>query len=445
MRLSSPRFTYLKSILNTLFSQVQLVPTSNNLERLRKANLKIIGAYVKGVEFVTPYQHWDFTYESFKEVILSQTIRKYAYDHKIWDGTGSFTDQKDGYQQFIQEHWDGRIPLFEDRIREGFEEFRNSALDSKDLLLGEGVEKRKKVWTSTLRALPNIHSVSFRDYGLGTSDFSKDWPYTIRSHPHDRSHQEEICQSSIAPVGDAIFAAGIASLAKAANVKPQSLTVASAMTGHFGWEAIHGWDKLDLSKLRTFIFQPKVNEDLNGSGGSEAVAGRAADAVAAILKKGGPSIESFTYDSSLRCPMQWPGEEVVQLPNLKFLKLNGGSIWPRNMKAWFAEMPSLERFELLDNVLVRGPYTDWLYVFDAIRCHPRGIHVEFDQIAVNDAIEASLSYHTNDFERYLHMEEAENSWEDVERSLALYISGKIGYNTTLRKQLLDWNYDEDED
>ena len=178
--------------------------------------------------------------------------------------------------------------------------------------------------------------------------------------------------------------------------------------------------------MQTFIIQPHVqstNEDLDEFGGEGTIAGRAADTVAAVLKKRGDSSQKFTYKNS--CPMQWPGDELISLPKLRDLSLGAGCIRPRNLKAWMVKMPSLKHFRLESSRLgSEYAYHGWLDVFDAIRNHSKGMQVHFDQIIANDVAEIFLYYHTDDFERALEQKESEDPWEDIDRCLALYLTGR---------------------
>lgn len=49
----------------------------------------------------------------------------------------------------------------------------------------------------------------------------------------------------------------------------------------------------------------------------------------------------------------------------------------------------------------------------------------------------SLDYHTDDFEQFLRLKEDKDIVANLDRSLPLYLSGKIDYNKTLREWLQD--------
>ncbi|KAK3699112.1 hypothetical protein LTR37_016586 [Vermiconidia calcicola] len=210
------------------------------------------------------------------------------------------------------------------------------------------------------------------------------------------------------------------------------------MTGQFGWQSLPGWKILDLSQLRDLKFDPMVQslgENLDEMGGEDAITEGANEALASVFEKSKDSLEQFEYRSE--CPMQWPGDQVVALPKLKNLKLGSfgnGSIRHRNFRAWMAEMPSLENLELNGSRLCKGvPLTCWLDVFDAIRDHSKGMRIRMNQSVANSAAEVSMDYHTDDFEEVLAEPVSEELWANIERSLSLYFSGKIGCDDTFDK------------
>jgi hypothetical protein len=101
------------------------------------------------------------------------------------------------------------------------------------------------------------------------------------------------------------------------------------MTGQFEWENIPSWGRFDLGQMKTFKFEPRVQsigENLDTLGGEDAIAQRATEAVAAVLKTCAGSLLYFNYRNS--CPIQWPGDEVIPLPRLKRFCLGSGSIHP---------------------------------------------------------------------------------------------------------------------
>ena len=408
--------------------------TSEHLEHLERANISRVAPFVNKITFVAPPNSWTLTYDGFKEVLVAQAIQRYASDHQIWNGSGSYAYENDGHRIFIEQQWGGRFALLDTQIRDGFERYHKDALAAKDLLQGKDL---KIAWTKALRALPKDLKLRFVTVEYDESDCSH-LPVlpdcTVRPHHHDENHQEETCRRVTAPLGDALFAAAIACLAEA-DVKARKLDVECAMMDHFQWEALPGWGACDFSQVQSFKFQPHVRsikEDLDSPGGEDMVARQAAYATAAVLKKCNDSLEKFHYQDS--CPMQWPGDEVIPLPKLKKLSFGGGCIRPRNLKAWMAQMPLLEHFECMCTSSCGSEDGSWLEVFDAIRNHPRGMKVDFDQIFAGEE-EISMRYHTDDFQELLVDEAQEEPWSDVSESLRLYLSGKIDMDEATKESL----------
>ena len=397
--------------------------TTEHLEHLERANINQIAPFVNQVTFVAPPNSWTLTYDGFKDVVVAQAIRKYADDHL--NGYCGYGYENDGHRKFVEKHWSGTFPLSDEEIRGGFNRYHDDALLAKDLLQGEDL---RVAWTKALRALPSGLGLRFVSFPCDVSS-STHLPIQpdciVRPHHHDAIHQRETCIKATASIGDALFAAAIACLAEA-GVKARKLNVTCAMTGEFQWEALPGWGTCDFSRVQSFKFQPQVQdiiENFNYFGEVDTlITKRAADATAAVLKKCNDSLEEFHYQDF--CPMRWPGHEVISLPKLKRLSLSSGYIRPRNLKTWMAKMPSLERFECVMTKSCGGGEGTWLEVFDAIRNHPRGIKVDFDQIVANDE-EISIDYHTDDFQEYLENEALAEDWSDVCMSLPLYLSGKI--------------------
>ena len=401
--------------------------TSEHLERLEQANFSQIAPFVNAVTFVAPPNSWTLTYDGFKDVVVAQAVQKYAHDHlNTWH---SYWD--DGPQAFIEKHWSGKFPLSDEQIRGGFDRYHHDALVVKDLLQGEDL---RVAWTKALRALPSGPRLRFVTSAYDDDSWSSQHlpvqpDCIIRPHQHDRTHREETCEKATAPIGDALFAAAIACIAKA-GVEARALDVECAMTGEFQWEALPGWATCDFSRVQSFKFQPRVQE-IPGNpsrwGRVETlITERAADATAAVLKKCSDSIEEFHYEA-YSCPMRWPGHEVIPLTKLRKLSFTGSYIRAGNLKTWMAKMPSLEHFECVSTETTYDEEAGggtWLDVFDAIRNHPRGMKVEFDDIVANHQ-EISLSYHTDDIQEYLEKEPAAGDSFDACLSLPLYLSGKI--------------------
>ena len=437
MRLSSPRFAYLKRVQEVLFEKVRLVPTQEHLALLASIDVSRIGPFVHKVTFVAPAVGWTLSLETFKEIIIAQAIQKYASN----DEKGSATSEPHGHQTFIEQHWNGKVPFPDDQMRVAFEKHHDEALALKNLLLSE---KLRTAWTTFLEALvkmPSIHFTSAEFDKADLSDLSDHSDFTINYHDHNNNHDRSICRRVAAPVGDALFAAGIACLAEQGFTLIQKMTVECAMTGKFQWETLPGWEELDLSGLIKFKFRPDVRsigESSNGEDGEDdgAIAERADKAVAVVLNKCQESLKKFSYKDY--CPMLWPGPKVINLPNLQSLTLDGDYVCAGNLRKWMAEMHSLNEIRLLGSHLHERAVRAWFDVFDAIRDHPNEMLVEFDQVIANSAAEVSLDFCTDNVQRYLDEKDYGDPWEDIDRSLPLYLSGKIGHNAAIQA----WFYED---
>ena len=427
MRLAHPRFAYLDILIKTLFGAIQLVATPRRVERLEHADISPIACFVRKVTFVTPPHSWTMNYEEFREVITAQEIQGYGFDHQSWSVSRSF-DRRNTTEQ----DWSGDLTLSENQIESAFEGYRSDALAAETLLLGETL---KATWTKVLGALSQslvLRFISNENNRYGTSHLPAQPDCVIRPHQHDEVHQSETCDRIAAPVGDALFAAGIACLAET-NLEINTFEVACIMTGRFGWEILPGWGSLDLSQTKRFIFEPChdwiYHDYPNLADGADAIADRAADAIDAVMKKCNINLEEFTYNS---CPKQWPDPTVVPLPKLKKLTINGGNIRGENLRLWMAEMRSLEYFD--------ASFTDsdppgWSKVFQGIRDHSQGMEIHFNPIFIGDG-EIRLHYHTRNFQKFLEKEEDTGQpWSEDDSTLPLYLSGKIEFNAETRRYL----------
>ena len=99
-------------------------------------------------------------------------------------------------------------------------------------------------------------------------------------------------------------------------------------------------------------------------------------------------------------------------------------------------MPSLKLLRLGHFGINTWDPREWLHVFNAIRdCHD-DLQIEFDAVMLNYRGEQSFSYHTSDFAEYLNKKTPNDEDEKEKRSLALYLSGKIGLDHYLRQMLM---------
>ena len=76
--------------------------------------------------------------------------------------------------------------------------------------------------------------------------------------------------------------------------------------------------------------------------------------------------------------MRWPSEQVISLPNLKKLILGDGLLYPRYFQEWMKQMPSLEYLELDSTLSASDRESDWRFVCDAIRQHPKALELKLE-------------------------------------------------------------------
>lgn len=402
-----------------------------------RVDLRRIGPFVKRVKFFAPSDGWPWELEDFKGVLFAPAVEKcISDDMDLWihmyDGQPSY------YRSFAEKHWEGDPPFSDDQVLLAFKTYQTDALALRDLLLGELLIS---AWTEVLQSLQSVVSVKFYsiDFDHPRCQQQAVYPDIVKTHRHHGSRKGGISSLTDGIIGDAVFAAAISCLSQA-KVRIKDLKVDCAMTEHFGWEDLPGWNDLGISQLQAFHFSPKVNT-ISQMGLPEA-----ADAIDAVLRRCTGSLETFTHRA--HCVAPWPTDKLIKLPNLRRLSVERGPLHSDNLKRWMAEMFLLEDFYLeFTNVSVGGDmpqYYRWRDVFDAIRNHSRPMLVSFEEIIVNDVREISFEYCTDDFERYLEKREAENPYDDIDRTLALYLSGKIEYNKCL-KALLEDEEDLDEE
>ncbi|KAI9720469.1 MAG: hypothetical protein M1812_002975 [Candelaria pacifica] len=439
LRLGSPRFAYLDIVQKSLFGGIQFLATSEHLEHLVHADLCRIAPFVRTVTFAAPFSSWSLTFEEFREVIISQAIQKYKDIHRP---PAPKYDSWNNDEYFIEHTWMGESPLSTDEVRAGYKQYQENARATQLFMRGA---KLREMWTGALRALPHVHNFRFT---TAECENPGSWHLPVRPDCVVRPHRldmvtytlKEVSRRAAAPVGDALFAAAIASLSKA-NVEIHTFDVVCRMTGQFGWETLPGWDELDLSQLPTFTFQTKVEIrtglSMEYPEHQLEVTARAADAIAAVSKKSKDRLEYLKIENSVLGPMRWPGYEIIPLSRLRVLALGNICIRARQLAAWMAQMPLLEVFKLRGTMLHDLPNDDWLFVFDAIRNHPQALEIDFWHTIENECFETvCVKYRTDKVEDWLALPEEEKSYDYVhsDPDWPLYLSGKIGYNAFMQ----DW-------
>ena len=457
LRLVSRRFAESDIIRSTLFKRIRLVPAPDDLEALIQIKIDHLARFVKAVAFVAPPYSWVLSYHDFKKSTLAQAVQRYGVHNNVLYTyepvrMAPRLHRRAGHQPLP------RTPIQEMSTR--YKDYFAHAMAAKSLLLGKEL---RAAWISVLEALPHAEDVVIRSPRL--------------------VHQDGSYKKAAAPVGDALFTAGVAVLS-AAGLRVRSLRIVGLMTGCLDWETLPGWKELDLGRLQSFTFRPRVwrpfwsletsGVDCSNTSGSDPTETEMSEdqesceedewssghgdsseddeprkaevmachwntrsqSVAAVLKKSADSIEKFKY--SYLHSMHWPGYEVIPMPKLRYLSLRGHGIHPRNLAAWMAQMPSLSHFKLsFTSASGNNQYyaREWLYIFDAIRNHPKPMGMKVHLFDLAGYTKLFFDCHTNDNGQYEQdagdLKDGRWSNSEPNRSLILYLNRKIEYNKSL--------------
>ena len=375
--------------------------------------------------FVEPPDDRIINLDNFETTLLHQPIRRLAKHPWIqtWQDRGSILPPSKNYnrQELRLESRDSQLDgLLRTELKRNHEDAQNA----RKLLLGDDITA---AWTTVLRALTHVHKWHIST--ILKEPYNCRWPLGLMlvvAHPvrgHGRRYQ---CHTYDEDLGDAVFAAATRSLSEA-NVRPHELVAGHVTTGHFGWETLPGWQRLDLSHLQSFCFQPVAsfyNENQGELEWEESISPRAANAIAAVLRKCSKSLQELTCKGD--CPLQWPGSEIISLPALRSLIFERVYIRPRNLGKWMARMPQLQYLWIFSGGICEDDHSDFRSVFDAVRNQSKGMRVRLNMFTWYKA-NFDLDFHTHAVEHFLE-EEQERDSENVNRDLALYLSGKVEWN-----------------
>ena len=223
-----------------------------------------------------------------------------------------------------------------------------------------------------------------------------------------------------------MFAVAVSCLAQA-HIQPTALDLRFRSTGAFGWNSLPGWAQLDLSKVEKLSFQP-VAQCLDEWGSwsherEEEVGARACSALNDVLRKCSGSLKDLFIKRE--SPLTWPTADLVPLPELKRIELDGIHVNNGNFARLLQLMPKLTYYALI----CTSGTQEWKAMLDAVRNHGNRMDVHWDQIASNDCAEISLYDNTANVSED---RENEDPWMDIDRSLQNYLAGKGGWNKCLR-------------
>ena len=381
--------------------------------------------------FVEPPEDWIINLENFGTTLLQKPIRRLA--KHPWTQTWQYaflnarSSEVDKPQELLVEFRDSHL---DGQVRNELEKNHEDAQAAKDLLLGDDI---KGAWTNALRALPHVHT-----WRVATRSKEARFPIRVFDQrpnsmkPPGYHGGKYECHTYDEDLGDALFAAATRSLSEA-SLRPHEFIVDCVMSGHFGWETLRGWQQLDLSHLQSFHFQPAVsfyNEDFNEIEWEGNISPRAANAIAAVLRKCKNCLQELRCQGD--CPLQWPGSETINLPELRCLVLQGCRVRPLNLGRWMARMPLLQNLEFELPMVCENDYSDFRSILDAVRNQSKGMRL---RLLTSWTVAIDLDYHTHDVERIL----GRNSTRKIRRmstetwrfiSVAKWIGTQVGWITT---------------
>lgn len=224
--------------------------------------------------------------------------------------------------------------------------------------------KAELEWSEALQQMPNATDILIRDfrsgifYSIGFGEW-RDWVDMNR------------------PAISAMVAAG---------TKPRSLQWEVNRSTDPTDPSKRWWERLDISSLETL----RVDEWLLGpsQGG--------------FLEHPLPSVAPFLKHLHVGSVERefwkgtWPENKRPAMPALESLSFCGGSTDPAKLASWIRKCPRLSTLTLHGVYSMgRGTVDEWRVVFDAIRDHPKGMHVtmsKFVSLGGNDRLPRLETY-----------------------------------------------------
>ena len=236
-----------------------------------------------------------------------------------------------------------------------------------------------------------------------------------------------------------------------AHVQPRVLDLRFKCTGAFDWASLSGWDKLDLSSLDKLRFRPMalcLDELAAFPDATEAqMAAHACTALNGILRKCSGRLKDLEIEAD--SPLTWPTEDLVPLPELKRLAIDGIDSNTGALSKLLHSSPKLQHFEL------RGTHeltTGMRELLDAVRGHPSRMTLKWDSVPSNDWTEIGAHFNTayTSSAKKTKPESASRGdirvayATDVDRSLRNYVAGKGRWNKSLRMEFEGGNTDSED-
>lgn len=101
-------------------------------------------------------------------------------------------------------------------------------------------------------------------------------------------------------------------------------------------------------------------------------------------------------------------------------------IRPRNLGKWMARMPQVQYLSIYGGNICEDFHSDFRSVLDVVRNQSKGMRVRLSMLWTKTTID--FDHHTHDFAKILEEKEQQSDWDNVNRNLRLYLSGKVDWN-----------------
>lgn len=401
LRLTHRNFANLRHINEVLFRSVKLLPTPKGLENVERLDMSRILNYVKRISFVSPRVR-SLEYETFAKVVKGAAIHKRIEELTAADRNPHYDDSM--REEFLKRHFGGKEPFIESQLHDGVDSYKQNG-QVLETLFGGSDQRIKEAWTKVLKNVRDRHT-EIRCYTDNyvtkrmVEEEAKSTANKVHAGPDfDRKFAHEATK---ALAGTALFATAMSCVA-ASELKLHSLEIDGEMTGEFNWEAIPGWDKLDLSSLQKIEFMPRdvftyvspgrvpeSIQDLFPVTDPEYTSKRACKALGILIDGSRDSLRTLIVQDD--AGMSWPDRPASKdLPLLESLCSSPSGTEPTFLASWIARMPRLGDLEVAGSLAGDTEYERLVDILDAVRDHPRalapegpGIHLVISQIQTNN-------------------------------------------------------------
>ncbi|KAF1950502.1 hypothetical protein CC80DRAFT_496759 [Byssothecium circinans] len=455
LRLACRQYAYLPRLLSILFHGVRLLASPRLVELAQNMDMSKIKPHVKRIAFEPTKYSWNMTYDLFREIIFQELMEEAGEKEKDkfraqakargpeYSGM-RWSDNTSSVAEFINKYMEGKAPFPEDEVNSGYGRYMAQANLTRQVFENGKV---KTAWENMLRQLPEakMFRIGMWDYGysIGTWDYDdpveeKTWKErgcNVYGHRHGMEayhHDKGKCRSLQEPVAEALVNSVLSCL-HAAGSSLEQLDMQYIANAAFTWADNGRLVGLDLSKLHTFIFRPRIAEfriHNTSRARIEWVYSRFSKAIAAILRKSATSLRILEISPSENSPWEdnvlWPNsrDDIVALPMLGSFK-TCASLHISHFARFLRTAPKLERLDLW---WCEGREGEWREIWRAIRYHPRRMLLDFDYISCNGQNEINMKHFTGEDSKY--SEYADGVWRNLVYDLEMYLSNKGEWNNS---------------